>query len=116
MRVAFRINGEHDAPNSRAFFKDFPVGGGAFFEKGPFCEIKYQRGIAMTEGHVSGQYTTHEWGGGVWGVLPQKNLKLKHGNAISCILRSKFALKFMLTILVFEIKEGKKCTKSKKEY
>ena len=27
---------------SRAFFKDFPVGGGgAFFEKGPFCEIIY---------------------------------------------------------------------------
>jgi hypothetical protein len=26
-------------PCSRAFFKDFPVGGGAFFEKGPFCEI-----------------------------------------------------------------------------
>ena len=25
----------------RAFFKDFPVGGGAFFEKGPFCEIIY---------------------------------------------------------------------------
>jgi hypothetical protein len=25
---------------SRAFFKDFPVGG-AFFEKGPFCEIIY---------------------------------------------------------------------------
>jgi hypothetical protein len=24
----------------RAFFKDFPVGG-AFFEKGPFCEIIY---------------------------------------------------------------------------
>jgi hypothetical protein len=41
---------------------------------------------------------------------------VKHGNAISCILRSKFALKFMLTILVFEIKEGKKCTKNKKEY
>jgi hypothetical protein len=26
---------------ARAFFKDFPVGGGAFFEKGPFCEIIY---------------------------------------------------------------------------
>jgi hypothetical protein len=26
---------------SRAFFKDFPGGGGAFFEKGPFCEIIY---------------------------------------------------------------------------
>ena len=25
----------------RAFFKDFPVGGGAFFEKGSFCEIIY---------------------------------------------------------------------------
>ena len=44
----------------RAFFKDFPVEGGAFFEKGPFCEIIYQRGIAMAEGHVCDQYTTHE--------------------------------------------------------
>ena len=26
---------------TRAFFKDFPVGGGGFFEKGPFCEIIY---------------------------------------------------------------------------
>ena len=26
---------------NRAFFKDFPVGGGGFFEKGPFCEIIY---------------------------------------------------------------------------
>ena len=26
---------------SGSFFKDFPVGGGAFFEKGPFCEIIY---------------------------------------------------------------------------
>jgi hypothetical protein len=25
----------------RAFFKDFSVGGGAFFEKGPYCEIIY---------------------------------------------------------------------------
>jgi hypothetical protein len=26
----------------RAFFKDFPVGGGGeFFEKGPLCEIIY---------------------------------------------------------------------------
>jgi hypothetical protein len=25
----------------RALFKNFPVGGGAFFEKGPFCEIIY---------------------------------------------------------------------------
>ena len=24
-----------------AFFKDFPVGGGGIFEKGPFCEIIY---------------------------------------------------------------------------
>jgi hypothetical protein len=37
--------------NAGPFLKDFPVGGGgAFFEKGPFCEIIYQRGIAMAEG------------------------------------------------------------------
>jgi hypothetical protein len=31
------------SPFIGAFFKDFPVGGrgGAFFEKGPFCEIIY---------------------------------------------------------------------------
>jgi hypothetical protein len=40
----------------------------------------------MAEGHMCGQYTTHEWGGGSGGVT----------------------LKFMLTILVFEIKEGNK--------
>ena len=44
--------------------------GGAFFEKGPFCEIIYYRGIAKVEGHMYGQNTTHEWG--VWGVLPPK--------------------------------------------
>ena len=27
--------------NTRDFFKDFPVGGGAFFEKGPFYKIIY---------------------------------------------------------------------------
>ena len=26
----------------------------------------------MAESHVCGQYTTHEWGGGSGGVLPQK--------------------------------------------
>ena len=51
-------------------------------------------------------------GGGVWVSTPAENFK--HENAISCILRSKFALKFMLTILVFEIKEGKRAQKVKK--
>jgi hypothetical protein len=43
-----------DSSYARAFFKDFPGerGGGIFFEKGPLCEIIYQRGIAMAEGHV----------------------------------------------------------------
>ena len=49
-------------------------GGGAFFEKGPFCEIIYQRGIAMVEGHVCGQYTTHEWGGS--GVYSPENFEI----------------------------------------
>ena len=30
----------------------------------------------MAEGHVRGQYTTHEWGGS-GGVLPQKILKFE---------------------------------------
>jgi hypothetical protein len=41
----------------------------------------------------------------------------KHGNAISCILNIQICskLKFMLTLLVFEIKEGKTAqNKSKK--
>ena len=50
------------------------MGGGAFFEKGPFCEIIYQRGIAMAEGHVCGQYTTHEWG--VCGCTPPENFEI----------------------------------------
>ena len=36
--------------------------GGAFFEKGG--------GIAMAEGHVCDQYTTHEWEGGGLGSTP----------------------------------------------
>jgi hypothetical protein len=69
----------------------------------------------MAEGQVCGQYTTHEGGGWSGGVLSQKILKFEErGNAISCILRSKFVLKFMLTILVFEIKEGKNAQKVKK--
>jgi hypothetical protein len=38
----------------------------------------------MAEGHVCGQYTTHEWGEGSGGVLPQKIFD--PGNVISCIL------------------------------
>ena len=26
----------------------------------------------MGEGHVCGRHTTHEWGGGAGGILPQK--------------------------------------------
>ena len=43
---------------NRAFFKDFPVGG-AFFGKGPFCEIIYYREIAIAEGHMCDQHTMH---------------------------------------------------------
>jgi hypothetical protein len=94
-------------PPPRAFFKDFPVGG--IFGKGTFLWDN------ISEGDSNGWRPRvwpiyHAWklGGEIW--------NLKRGNAIFCILRSKFALKFMLTMLVFEIKEGKKCTKSKKEY
>jgi hypothetical protein len=31
----------------------------------------------MAEGHVCGQYTTHEWGGLSGGVLPRKFLKFE---------------------------------------
>jgi hypothetical protein len=50
---------QHNLPGP--FLRIFPWG--AFLEKGPFCEIIYRRGIAMAEGHVCGQYTTHECGG-----------------------------------------------------
>ena len=61
---------------SGPFLRIFPWGGGgAFFENGPFREIMYQRGIVMAEGHVCGQYTTHEWGGGL-GVYSPENFEI----------------------------------------
>ena len=70
----------------------------------------------MAEGHVCGQHTTHEWGGGGLGVYsPRKCLKFE---AQKCHFphseHPNLHQNFMLTILVFEIKEGKKRTKSKK--
>jgi hypothetical protein len=43
----------------------------------------------MAEGHVCGQYTTHEWGGGLGEYSPRKSeMKIGNspGNVISCIL------------------------------
>ena len=37
--LCIMLHHTHEQLCSRAFFKDSPVGGGAFFEKGPFCEI-----------------------------------------------------------------------------
>jgi hypothetical protein len=51
----------------------------------------------MAEGHVCAQYTTHEWGS-LGEYSSRKFLKF---------WASKFAPKFMLTILVFEINKGK---------
>jgi hypothetical protein len=50
-------------------------------------------------------------------ILPQKIFEiLKAGNAMSCILGIQLcSKKFMLTILVFEIKEKKVRTKSKQK-
>jgi hypothetical protein len=68
----------------------------------------------MAEGHVCGKY--HAWMGGVWGSTPPENFwNLNPGNVISCILTSKFAPKFMLTILVFEINKGRNAQKVKKK-
>ena len=57
----------------------------------------------MAESNVRGQYTTHEWG--VWGVLPQRPPAFR---------ASKFAPKFIHTILVFEINKGRNAQKVKK--
>jgi hypothetical protein len=54
-------------------------------------------------------------GGGSGGVLPQKNFEIWNTEMpFPPFWASKFALKFMLTILVFEIKEGKNAQKVKK--
>jgi hypothetical protein len=75
-------------------------------EKGPFCEIIYQRGVAMAEGHVCGQYIAHEWG--VWGEIFEIWIPEM---SFPAFWASKFAPKFMLTILVFEINKGKNAQK-----
>ena len=62
----------------------------------------------MAESHVCGQYTTHEWSGG---VLPQKIFEKM---SFPAFWASKFAPKFILTILVFEINKGENAQKVKK--
>jgi hypothetical protein len=53
----------------------------------------------------------------VRGVLPQKIIEIWSTEMpFPAFWAPKFALKFMLTILVFEIKEGKNAHKVKKEY
>jgi hypothetical protein len=62
----------------------------------------------MAEGHVCGQYTTHEWGGPSGGVLPLKIFETWIPEmSFPAFWASKFIPKFMLTILVFEINKGK---------
>jgi hypothetical protein len=70
----------------------------------------------MAEGHVCGQYTTHEWrGGGSGGVLPQKIFEIWISEmSFTAFWASRFAPTYMLTILVFEINKGKNAQKVKK--
>ena len=68
----------------------------------------------MAEGHVCGQYTTHEWEGS-GGVLPQNIFEIWIPEmSFPAFWASKFAQKFILTILVFEINKGKNAQKVKK--
>jgi hypothetical protein len=67
----------------------------------------------MAEGHVCGQYTTHEWGESVWGSTPPENFWIPE-MSFPAFWASKFAPKFMLTLLVFEINKGKNEQKVKK--
>ena len=69
----------------------------------------------MAEGRVCSQHTTHEWGGGggLGGVLPQNIFEARKYQFLHSE-HHKFAPKLMLTILVFEIKEGKNAQKVKK--
>ena len=65
----------------------------------------------MAEGRVCGQYTTHEWGE----YSHRKFLKFESRKCH--FLHSehpKFAPKFMLTLLAFEINKGKNAQKVKK--
>ena len=67
----------------------------------------------MAEGRVCGEHTTHEWGGrGSGGVLPQNIFEARKCQFLHSE-HHKFAPKLMLTILVFEIKEGKNAQKVK---
>jgi hypothetical protein len=56
--------------------------------------------------------TYHAWIGGSGGILPQKIFEISSPEMpFPVFWASKFALKFLLTILVFEIKEGENAHK-----
>jgi hypothetical protein len=68
----------------------------------------------MAESHVCGQYTTHESGGGAGGVLPQNIFEIWIPEmSFHAFWASKFAPKYILTILVFEINKRKNAQKVK---
>jgi hypothetical protein len=69
----------------------------------------------MTEGHVCDRHTNYQaWIGESGGILHQKIIEIWNPEMpFPAFWASKFALKFMLTILVFEKKEGKNRTKIK---
>jgi hypothetical protein len=68
----------------------------------------------MAVGQAFGRHTTHEFGGGGGseGIIPLNIFEIWSPEMpFPAFWASKFALKFMLTIFVFEIKEGKNAQK-----
>jgi hypothetical protein len=89
---------------TRAFFKDFPVGGGGIFWKGTFLWDNVLEGDSnVWRPRVLPIY--HAWMGGVWGSTPPENFWIPE-MSFPAFWASKFAPKFMLTLLVFEINKG----------
>jgi hypothetical protein len=82
------------------------VGGGIFWKR-TFLWDNILEGDS--NGHVCGQYTTHEWGSG--GKILKFESRKCH---FLPFWASKFAPKFILTILVFEINNGKNAQKLNK--
>jgi hypothetical protein len=99
------------APSTRAFFKDFPVGG--IFWKGTFLWDN------ILEGDSNGwrprvlSIYTHEWG--VWGSTPQEKFwNLNPGNVISCILSIQICSKIYANYTCIWNKRWKNAQKVKK--